>query len=316
MQHHARPAGSQDHRHGTSRSRNGFQSHLGLAQGFIGNGQGAAIAQQFFVTVTTTATAVTLLAAAVVLDDDADIEPHQRPDIAREHAIGTGHQHGIHGRGQAHHHLDHARIGSAQMGIDFTQHAHLVGIVQTFNRIDGRIQRPRFAHGQAGTRNAATGTGNGPGRTGSFHQGWQTQFIGIGKAGFFPGDGAHAYALLDRMRAGFDDAILHGPAFLPAVLEIQIGKIHARTQQATKGTFQIAIGQSRRQQQTGLGQGQGRRGHAQSRCAMAARSSSSSCRVLSMAVWLKASMGRPSIRVYSPFSVVTATPKIRPSGMP
>ena len=53
-----------------------------------------------------------------------------------------------------------------------------------------------------------------------------------------------------------------------------------------------------------------------SRCATAARSSSSSARVLSMYFWLNSSIGRSLTRVYSPFSVVTGKPKITPSGMP
>ena len=54
----------------------------------------------------------------------------------------------------------------------------------------------------------------------------------------------------------------------------------------------------------------------QSRCATPLRSSSSSPRVLSMAAWLKSSIGRSLTIVYSPFSVVTAKPNITPSGMP
>jgi len=46
------------------------------------------------------------------------------------------------------------------------------------------------------------------------------------------------------------------------------------------------------------------------------RSSSSSARVLSMAFWLKSSTSMSLTTVYSPFCVVTAKPKITPSGMP
>ena len=54
----------------------------------------------------------------------------------------------------------------------------------------------------------------------------------------------------------------------------------------------------------------------QSRCATPARSSSSSASVLSIAVRLKSSTGRPSMRVYSPLAHVTGTPYITPAGIP
>src|SRR5690606_36008228 len=52
------------------------------------------------------------------------------------------------------------------------------------------------------------------------------------------GNRAHADALLDRMRAVLDDAVLHAPALAAGMLEIQVAEVDARPEQGAEGALQ------------------------------------------------------------------------------
>ena len=69
----------------------------------------------------TAAAGVALLAAAVLLDDDADVEPHQRPHVAGERAVARHDQHDVVRRRQARHDLRDARIERARLAVDLLE---------------------------------------------------------------------------------------------------------------------------------------------------------------------------------------------------
>jgi hypothetical protein len=61
------------------------------------------------------------LAAPVLLDDDAHVEPHHRPDIGDERAIGAQDEHLLVARGERGADLHHAGIERAGEGVDLAQ---------------------------------------------------------------------------------------------------------------------------------------------------------------------------------------------------
>jgi hypothetical protein len=80
--------------------------------------------------------------------------------------------------------------------------------------------------------------------------------IRIGEAGLLAGDRAHAHALLDRMRTVLDDAVLHAPALVARMLEIQVAEVDARAQQAGERALQRVGIQAGGSQQAGFGDGE------------------------------------------------------------
>src|SRR5690606_28643600 len=98
-------------------------------------------------------------------------------------------------------------------------------------------------------------------RTGGLEQCRGVDVVRVREAGLLAGDRAHANALLDRMRAVLDDAVLHRPALAPGMLEVQVAEIDAGAEQRTERAFQAAGVEARGQQEAGLGDLQ-RLGHA------------------------------------------------------
>ena len=80
-----------------------------------------------------------------------------------------------------------------------------------------------------------TSAGNSTGGLCGVEQGGEIHGIGIRETGFLAADGANTHALLDGMRTVLDDAILEGPVFTPAVLEIEIAEVDAGTHQLAHG---------------------------------------------------------------------------------
>src|SRR5258708_4504527 len=97
-----------------------------------------------------------------------------------------------------------------------------------------------------------------PRRIGSLEQSRQQHLVGVGKAGFFTADGAHADALLDAVRALFDNAVLERPGFLARQLEVQIRIVHAAAHERVEYLAQAPLIESRGRQDHFLGHGKGR----------------------------------------------------------
>src|SRR5690606_21981270 len=118
MQQHTGPTRTHHHRHAARRRRNGVEVYRGLAYRLAGVGHGPFLSLEEAVVGTPAAAETAPFPASVVLDDDADIEPHQRPDITRPGTVAGGHQHGIMHPAQADRHLGDARVKTAGVGID------------------------------------------------------------------------------------------------------------------------------------------------------------------------------------------------------
>ncbi len=117
MQQYTGPARAEHHGHHAGRGRDRLQVDQRLAQRLAGEALGPVVGEQFGIAETATTAGVAGLAAAVLFHDHLHVEPHQRADVAGQHAVAAGDQHRVHAAGQAHHHLLHARVGSTQVAV-------------------------------------------------------------------------------------------------------------------------------------------------------------------------------------------------------
>ena len=95
-------------------------------------------------------------------------------------------------------------------------------------------------------------------RTGSprgFQQLRQHDLVGIGETGFLAADRPHAHALLDRVAAVLDDALLQRPRLAARMLEIQIGGVDPRPHQLAEHALEVAGGDAAGGQQLAFGEG-------------------------------------------------------------
>ena len=235
VQQHARPAAAEHDRHDAGRRVDRFEIHQRLAQRFARPRLGLAVGEQFFVRVSPAATGVAAFATTVLLDDHLHVQAHQRAHVGGEHAIAARDQHGVDAAGHAHHHLLHARIGGAQQPVEPAQRFDLVLVADRIDRIDAGVQRRAFAGTSVRAACAVPSRAIARAEPAASISAWRVDVVGIGETGLLAGDRAHADALLDRMRAVLDDAVLHRPAFAADVLEIQVAEIDARTEQCAEG---------------------------------------------------------------------------------
>ena len=165
---------------------------------------------------------MSLLTTTVLLNDDGHVHTHQRTHIRTAAAIGAGdHHHFILGS-QGTHDLLHTRIGSAGRGIGTTQQRDLRRGIGRGRRIDLRIKRT--AQHDALRRNL-TGLAvadNRARRGRSLHQRVEANIFRVGQPLLFARNRAHTDAFLNRMAAGFNDALFQRPMLGTRILEVEI----------------------------------------------------------------------------------------------
>ena len=266
VQQHARPTIAQHHRHRAGRRVDRVQIHQRLAQGFLAAALRTVTAKQFGVVVTSAVAGTGRFATAVLLHDHLGVEAHERPDVACHHAVAAGDKDGVDRGAQRHRNLAHARVGGAQQSVDAAHRIEFRGVVVSVDRIGGGVQRlgrSRAGAGQRGRGAAVAVAGDGFRGARSREQRVSVDFVGIRETGLFAGDRPHADALIDRVRAVLDDAVLHRPAFAARMLEIEVAEIDARPQQQAETAFEGGIVQSGGRQQSRFGELQ-HRGHGDS----------------------------------------------------
>jgi hypothetical protein len=174
-----------------------------------------------------TAAARAHLAAAVLLGDDGDRQPHQRPHVGRQRAIGARHQHHVVLAREAGHDLRHARVARAGQLLDLLEQLHLGGAVERGDGIEAGVERA--ARGDLARHGLhAAGAARGGDRAHGARRVEQRglgDVVGIGEGRLLAADRAHADALVDAEAAGLDDAFLEAPALAAGVLEVQVGVV-------------------------------------------------------------------------------------------
>ena len=256
VQQHARPAGTQHHRHRPGGRVHRFQIDQRLAQGLAGELLRLAAIEKLGIRIAPAETGVTRFAAAVLLHDHLDVHAHQRPYVRGQHAVAARDQHRVHATGKADRHLLHARIGRTQQLVDDAQRFDLGVVVQRIDRVVAGIQRTAAAAHQRVRRMRAAIAGDRARGAGRAQQRLRIDVIGIGEAGLLAGDRAHADALVDGVRAVLDDAVLHRPALAPRMLEVEIAEIDAGPKQGAEGAMQALLVESGGKQEAGFGEGE------------------------------------------------------------
>ena len=228
VQQHTRPARPHHHRHAASRRRDGVEVDGSLAHRLAGIGHGPFLGLEEAIIGAPAAAKAAALTAAVMLDDDADIEPYQRPDVPCPGTVAGGDQHGVMYTAKTDRDLGNARIEAAGVGVQPLQQRHLVSLGHHIQRIVRRIQGGVVTALPGLHRAALPAAGDRAGRAGSLGQGSQAQVVAIGEAGLLTGLGAHADPLIDIETAVLDDTVFQHPGLTDLVLEIQVRRIHPR----------------------------------------------------------------------------------------
>ena len=147
--------------------------------------------------------------------------------------------------GQADDHLADARIGAAAEFVHFAQKCNLVFVRQRLDRID----RPRTA--TAASRAASAwpppslpALRDRARRLRRGQQFRQDDLVRVGEAGLLAAHRAHADALLDRMVAVLDDAVLEHPRLAARMLEVQVGRVDRRPHEAREDAIEVAAGEA------------------------------------------------------------------------
>ncbi len=255
VQQHAGPASTQHHRHGARRCVDGFQIDQRLTHSFTHIAKGTALQSVQFeepvVTEAATATGTAALAAIALLGDHGHRQPHQRTHIGGQGAVGSGHQHLFVDAADGGHHLIDGGVQTSGELVHLLQQGDLLVLVESLERIHGRIEQVRF--GASPCLHLAVSTGCGDAASGSHRllQGQQAQLVRVGEASLLAADGAHPDPLIDVVAAILDDAIFQHPGLVPAALEIEIAELHLMAHQATEQLLQAHFVEVVRGQQGG-----------------------------------------------------------------
>ena len=252
VQQHAGPAGAEQYGHFASRGGNAFQIDQGLGQSRVDRAIPSFGLEQVVVQPPSTHAEGAGLAPAVLLDDDRDIEPHQRTDVASDKAIGADDLDDRPTCGKAGRNLHHARIAGACCRVDHLQQTDLLGEgnpvewrgVGVEMAIVAARRRGRLTLGRIEQLQRLPGTADR----------FLADFVGVGKAGHLAGNTAQAEPGITRIIRGLEPAVIESEGLAGDELHIEFAIVAARQSFSRQGLgarrIKLAI-----EQRTGIGRG-------------------------------------------------------------
>ena len=135
MQQDAWPAGAEHDLHLARRGSDAVEVEQSLAQRLVGAAPPDRRVHHMAVAETAAGSMASGLAPAILLDDHGDVEAHERPEVGHAAAVGAHDLHrlplAVHGR----HHLRHARVLRAGIGVDLGQQRGAHGEVGGTQRV-------------------------------------------------------------------------------------------------------------------------------------------------------------------------------------
>ena len=225
--------------------------------GLPGIAQGAVLGQEVAQVGPGAAAAGPLLAAIAVLDDDADIEPHQGPEVGAQAAVVAGDQDQVAHRHQTGDDLAHPRVQAPRLFIDPVEQGDLVLVREAAEGIDRLVEAPTMPLARQLDPPLAAATGDSARRLGGLQQGLELDLVGIGKAGLLAALGAQTCAPLDIEVAILDDAILQHPGLQPTVLKVNIRGVDGGGLELAEELLDVSRIETRRTQDLVAGNGDG-----------------------------------------------------------
>ena len=127
VQHHPRPAGGQHDVEGAGRCGHRSEIDQGLAQRLVGRQVPAVLGQELAETLASAHAVGTALLTVAVADHHGHVHPHQRPDVTHDLAVAAHDLDMLPRRGERSGDLPHARIGIAQIAVDFGEQFRFLG---------------------------------------------------------------------------------------------------------------------------------------------------------------------------------------------
>ncbi len=211
VQQNARPARAEHDIHLAGRCRPGLEIDQSDPQRLARQGLPRRRCQPFGIGIAPAGPGRTLFAAAILFDRDGDIDPHQRPRVAIDRAIGPQDFHLPPIAGEGDRDLHHPRIERAGKGVDGLQEPDLFRKFRSENRVEVRIKRLIGAHGALGHHARIAGFRR-TGRPRRPPEGRHVERTGIGITRRLARRDPQAEALTAVVRGGFQPAVVEQKA--------------------------------------------------------------------------------------------------------
>ena len=227
MQQNAGPAGTKHHFHLSGRRGHAAKVHKRLAQSLIHAALPALIAQHAFIRKAPARAKAAGLPPVAFLHHDRDIEAHQWAQICQALPIRAQDLHRLPFPGDRGHHLHHARVSRARIGVNFLQQRGLGSEIHLRERI-GIGVKPRIGGARRNIQSPAMALAHG------LHCGCRTrkrsvrQFPRMGVACGFTGHGTQAKAARCIVAGRTDAAIIQRNRLTFAVFQEKFSIFTAR----------------------------------------------------------------------------------------
>ena len=140
----------------------------------------------------------------------------------------------------------HARVDRARATVELLQQRDLVHVGERRDRVVGRVQAVRRRRVPGLDLALAALARDRARRARRLEQRRRHDLVGIGEAGALAGHRAHADALLDAVAAFLDDAVLERPVLLARELEVEVARVDARAEHASRAPARGAGRRGRR----------------------------------------------------------------------
>ena len=226
VQQDARPAGAEHHVEGARRRRHGVEVDQRLAQRLVdgelplvgGDERAEALAPAH-------AVGAGLLPVAVA-DDHRDVDPHHRPHVAHEGAVGAQDLDLLVGTAERGGDLAHARVAAARIGVDLFQQLDLLGEGRAAERALVAVERPVGAARRLGVGALVAGLHR-LHRIAGAADGGLGNLAGMGVALRFAGHRPQAEALVGVEARRLQPAVVEEQALGLGVLQVELAVVGA-----------------------------------------------------------------------------------------
>ncbi len=240
VQQDAGPAGAEHHLHLPGRGRHALEVDQRLAQRLLDGALPALLAEDAVVGEAAAHAVAAGLPPAVLLHHHADVQPHQRPQVRDARAVRAQDLHRLPLAGDRGHHLPHARVAPAGVGVDLAQQPGLLREAEGGEGVRVLVE-PGVGRARAKVERPGPALPDGGDRLRRAPQRRLRQLARMGVAGGLAGDGAQAEAPRRVEGGGADPAVVERDALALAVLQEQLPVLRAGEGVAQRGLGRGAV---------------------------------------------------------------------------
>ena len=224
MQHHARPASGEHDVECACGRRVRLKIDQRLPQSLVGCKLPAVLRNKLAKALAASHAVGAAFLTVAIADHDRNVHPHQRTNILQGHALGAHDLDMLPGGSERGRHLPHARVGTAQIGVNLGQQLHLFFKAGCRDRVVLAIEMPVGA-GRPFCECTCMAGLHRRHCVGSTFQRRFRKLRCMRIANRFAGNGAQPKSLLGVEAAGFQPAIVEHQGFALAVFDEELAVI-------------------------------------------------------------------------------------------